>query len=471
MNWKKPRPAWVDWPLNKRVLFGAAIPLGLSVLWVVAAALPAARLGGNALDLWWVPLIVVGAAILGGLNGALAPRFVIFAREERSIRKRLVMAGVLTLAFIAFMTLIFGVSELAFGGGFDAWMLTVWTLFFAGFQVIWACFPPPELIGRAACGGCGYERPAMRNEHNERCSECANQWWLPEKAGDRTRLGARSLERHPKRTWRQSMCFGVAGSVVFAIFAAPVVLSLSPVLANTPTPVLRTVAGFATTRSGSAAFEELVRRGHLTTAEYDELLTRAMDVRRRPRALPFDTQMAIEDAMKKSLFSQALVDHWFEEEVSFELVVEVDTGAGVIRPALHARILASITMRGVDIVALGVRINDGPWQQPLGRPTEPKRIAHTYEAYDNFWRDTEPETEQFLNDLGQHAPHFKPIPLPADLPPGEHTLTIRFRLFAQDLSRSQGWPWQFFTPDGDAVTIPGALWQETRDITTTFTIP
>jgi hypothetical protein len=331
--------------------------------------------------------------------------------------------------------------------------------------------PRPERT--RLCGRCGYERPHQRTPETERCPECGNYWWQPASyAVDKRQRGdfhgwtikAKSIR---DRFRPRALAFALPVWVLaFIVLFVPIFGHHIHVLSIAPTGLLKAVATSSDDVISGEAFAELLDNRSLPQDERDDLLRWFIDRRAAFEPVDFSAEEALERAIPAGAFSPNLVDRFFEEAYTFNLTAEVTPDGAALLPKLHGvKLATTIELRPLIAVA-GVRINDRPFQQPGSSPMLFPFPTTTFAEHDAQWPDL-PST-----NFPGHTPHFTDVPLPPDLPPGEHTLTVRLHLVSVN-----GQPGlivlhqhQLFDPDGDAIPFPGAIWQQTRDVSTTFTI-
>jgi hypothetical protein len=324
-----------------------------------------------------------------------------------------------------------------------------------------------------ACGKCGYERPVERTPINERCPECGNYWWLAPLAVFKWQRGSRhgavrhdTPEARARRRKRLVPFTGVYVAAVVLFFA----WLFGAVQPHMPTQVLVLLgrAGLET-----AASEALSRS--LTTAQADALLRAAIEDRADGDDLGFHLSRALETAIPAGMFTPALVDRFFGDSVELTLTTPGPNEQGELPFNLHARILDATIWLAPDAAFAGVRINDGPWQQPvknnqsLATTLTVEHLAHTFEDFSTM-RLSGPLTDRTFRlptPLG-------PALLPPDLPPSEHTLTLRLKLvsYSQQTKSTPGAiASTHFDAQGNPIPDPNAVWEETRDLTATFVVP
>lgn len=328
-----------------------------------------------------------------------------------------------------------------------------------------------RLEDRAACGRCTYERPREQDDHNERCPECGNLWWerrsfelFARHRGDRHGVIRHESPAEQRKAGRRfGLVYGVHGAALLLYFAWRF---------GAVQPVLPTTILLATAKAGSQSSAAAALGRPISRAEADEVLRAVIADRSAPDDLDHDLRMTLEAAIPAGLFSDAAVDEFFSESVSFELLPGKPRPDGTLPFVLKADILGATIDLQPYLASAGVRINEGPWEQPHRTPMTIKDVVHEYTDYSILWpHDPSPATHE--SEAWNDKFHFHPAMLPPDLPLGEHTVTVRLALVsATGRSGQQAvWSFSYFTPGGDPIGNPAALWQETRDITATFRVP
>lgn len=334
-------------------------------------------------------------------------------------------------------------------------------------------------IGVPACGKCGYERPDARDGVNECCPECGNLWWEPPlfgitRRGDRkSRFGIRKFRSERDRRLAILVSTGtiVAVLLLIGLFVVRNTVNSDRMSSLfTPGPViLAMIDRFGDAEQRAEIVGNRIRVGVGAGRNVDDEIEKFMEIRLLKGYIPPDVSDSIEAAIERGLVSKEVLDRFYSEAMEWTLAASLNAAATEVTPELDLIAYDDTNLMGPYVITAGVRINDEPFVQSSEEFSQPSDYANTFADWGTLWPHG--AYDNHLN-RAQYMTHrsfgFNWVDI-THLPPGDHTLSVRFLFYVRGEHISAGFP--RLVDAGEFVIPEDLVWFEIRDVTTTFTIP
>ncbi len=319
--------------------------------------------------------------------------------------------------------------------------------------------------GPIVCAKCGYPRPEEEANDNRLCPECGNRWW-------------QSFNKNIAVYWRKGATYERSYRVMHQRWYWLLPIMVTALVYVAGGPLQRTFYRHApvgtliwlVSNGGDSmraeAYKELFVNRTIPQSVADAFMDDIVNERNKPARLPYGLGREFEQALQSGVFSKAALDRFYGESIQMTLEAVVSEDGMFVEPRVITKEYANTIYVDPDVVSPGFQINGGSYHQPVTGLCSADWFSYAHEDYFVI-KNGKPLYDR--ESPGEHYYGYKEHPI-AGLPPGTHTITARVHLYVlPSLASTHGH--QFFGPGGTITPHPQAIWHETRDISTTFTIP